>query len=358
MTEATIIGSSAVYLRNSWYVVAWSRDLAEKPLSITVMDEPLVVFRDPDGRPAVLADRCPHRHLPLSMGCAARGGIQCGYHGMVFDRDGKCLEVPSQSAIPPRAQVRAYPAEERHGWIWAWMGETAAADPGLIPDFSEITAPGQRAVGRTNHVKADYKLVTDNLMDLSHVGYVHQSTIGNPEFTAKGKLTSRRSESRVHVLRLVDDVPPPPTYVLTGVLPEGKNIDRWQRIEFVAPAFVRIHVGGKEAGTGALDGDYGGGLGWWVMNAMTPESNGTTHYFWAAVRDYALDDPAVDELYLNQVSAAFAEDKVVLEAQQRVLDTRPDTWDLALKSDAGSIEARRVLDAAITAEQAETAVAA
>jgi phenylpropionate dioxygenase-like ring-hydroxylating dioxygenase large terminal subunit len=141
------------------------------------------------------------------------------------------------------------------------------------------------------------------------------------------------------------------------MLPKGKNIDRWQRIEFVSPAFVRIHVGGKEAGTGALKGDYAGGLGWWIMNAMTPASPSSTHYFWAAVRDYALDDPAVDQLYLNQVGAAFAEDKVVLEAQQRVLDTRPDSWDHALKSDTGSIEARRALEAAIAAEQASALAA-
>ena len=339
-----------MYLRNSWYVVAWSRDLAEKPLAITVMDEPLVLFRDPDGRPAVLEDHCPHRHLPLSLGCATRGGIQCGYHGMVFDRDGKCLEVPSQSAIPPRARVRAYPAEERYGWIWAWMGEIGLADPELIPDYSAMADPGRKAVGRTSLVQANYRLVTDNLMELSHVGYVHQSTIGNPEFTAKGHLTSSRTENGVKVLRLVDNVPPPPTYVLTGMLPAGKNIDRWQRIEFVSPAFVKIHVGGKEAGKGALDGDYAGGLSLWVMNAMTPETGRSTHYFWASVRDYALDDPAVDELYLGQVGAAFEEDKLVLEAQQRVLDARPDSWDLALKADAGSIEARRVLEQAIAAE--------
>ncbi|MEY2925743.1 MAG: hypothetical protein RL367_220 [Pseudomonadota bacterium] len=347
-----------MYLRNSWYVIAWSRDLAEKPLAITVMDEALVAFRDPDGRAAVLEDHCPHRHLPLSMGCAARGGIQCGYHGMVFDRNGTCLEAPSNGGTPPpRARVRAYPVTERYGWIWAWMGEAAAADPGLVPNFAENTAVGQRAVGETTLVNANYKLVTDNLMDLSHVGYVHQSTIGNPEFTAKGKLTARRSAAGVQVLRLVDDVPPPPTYILTGMLPAGKNIDRWQRIEFIPPAFVRIHVGGKQAGTGALDGDYAGGLGWWIMNAMTPASPASTIYFWAAVRDYALDDPAVDELYLKQVGAAFAEDKVMLEAQQRVLETRPDTWDHALKSDTGSIEARRVLEAAIAAEQSCTAAA-
>ena len=346
-----------MYLRNSWNVVAWSRDLGEKPLAITVMDENLVVFRDSEGIPAALEDRCPHRHLPLSLGCVAKGGIQCGYHGMVFDRDGKCLEVPSQPTIPPRAKVRAYPVAERFGWVWVWMGDQVA-DPASIPDFSVLTLPGQRAVGGVKHVRANYKLVTDNLMELSHVCYVHQSTIGNPEFTAKGKMTSRRSDNGVHVLRLVDDVPPPPTYVLTGMLPAGKNIDRWQRIEFVSPSFVKINVGGKEAGTGALDSDYAGGLGWWVMNAMTPETATSTYYFWAAVRDYALDDPKIDELYLNQVGGAFEEDRIVLEAQQRVLETRPDSWDLALKADAGSVEARRVLDAAIVLERGRAVKAA
>ena len=346
-----------MYLRNSWYVVAWSRELGEKPLAITVMDENLVVFRDPGGRAAVLEDRCPHRHLPLSLGCAARGGIQCGYHGMVFDRDGRCIEVPSQAAIPPRAKVRTYPTEEHYGWVWAWMGDVELADTALIPDFAEMTEPGQRTVGGVKHVFANYKLVTDNLMELSHAGYVHQSTIGTPEFTAKGKMITNRTDNGVRVLRLVDDVPPPPTYKLTGVLPEGKNIDRWSRIEFFSPSYVRIHVGGKEAGTGALEGNYEGGLGWWVMNAMTPETETSTHYFWATVRDFAIDDPKVDALYLNQIGAAFDEDKVVLEAQQRVLDSRPDSWDLALKADVGSIEARRVLDAAIKAEQTRSMAA-
>jgi phenylpropionate dioxygenase-like ring-hydroxylating dioxygenase large terminal subunit len=340
-----------MFLYNSWYVVAWSRDLADKPLAITVLEQPLVVFRDPDGLPAVLADRCPHRHVPLSMGCATAGGIQCGYHGMVFDRDGKCLAAPSHGKVPPRAQVRAYAAVERYGWIWAWMGD-AAADPAAMPDFSLLTAPGYRAVGKTNYLKADYRLLTDNLMDLSHVGYVHQSTIGTPDFTEKGTLTSRRTDLGVQVRRIVPDVTSPPTYVLSGVLPKGKNIDRWQVIDFVAPSFVMIHVGGKEAGRGAVEGDYAGGLNLWVMNAMTPETATTTHYFWASVRAHALDSEAADALFLAQIATAFDEDKVMLEAQQRVHDWQPDSWDLALRSDAGSIESRRVLAARIASEKA------
>ena len=348
-----------MYLHNSWYVVAWARALGDQPLAITALDQALVIFRDGDGRPAVLDDRCAHRHLPLSMGCPARRGIQCGYHGMVYDRDGKCTHIPSQPAIPANARVRSYPAVERHGWIWAWMGDAELATETAIPDFSMLASPGFRAVGETNHVLANYQLVTDNLMDLSHVGYVHGSTIGTPEMTAnpKGSLVSRRKPNGVEVLRLVPDVPPPPTYIKTGVLPEGRNIDRWQAIEFVAPCFVLIHVGGKEAGTGALDGDYSDGLNLWVLNAMTPETATSTHYFWSTVRVHDLDNAATDQLVFSNVVEAFSEDKRVLEAQQRVFDQHPDSWDVALRADAGSIEARRALQAMIAREQGVAAAA-
>lgn len=341
-----------MFLRESWYVVAWSRDLDYKPLAITVLNEELVVFRDPAGQVAVLEDRCAHRHLPLSLGCLDAGGIRCGYHGLVFDAGGKCVEVPSQANIPPKARVRAYPAIDKFGWVWVWMGDPQSADPAAIPDFSRLQSAGFRAVGGKNHVLADYRLVTDNLMDLSHVGFVHQSTIGNPEFSGKSDLKTERVEHGVKVMRFVEDIPPPPTYVRSGVLPQGRNIDRWQSIEFIAPCFVEIHVGGKEVGTGARDGDYDGGLNLWVLNAMTPETETTTHYFWASVRCHALDSEEADAFFYANVSEAFAEDKAVLEAQQRVLDKHGDSWEAALQADAGSIQARRVLAALVDAESA------
>jgi phenylpropionate dioxygenase-like ring-hydroxylating dioxygenase large terminal subunit len=341
-----------MFLRNSWYVAGWSKDLTDRPLARTLLGEAVVIFRGASGDVTALEDRCPHRHLPLSMGAVVGDTIQCGYHGMVYNREGACVAAPSQGAAPPRARVKAYPTIERFDWIWVWMGEAEKADPALVPDFSLLTAPGYRAVGSTNHVKASYKLVTDNLMDLSHVGFVHQTTIGNPQFTEKGQLTLRKTERGVQVLRLVSDVPPPPTYVLSGTLPEGKTIDRWAVIDFMPPSSVVIHVGGAEAGTGALEGRYEHGLNLWVMNSATPETETTCNYYWASVRKHDLDNPATDELFFTQVSEAFEEDRRVLEAQQRSLLARPDSWDHALKSDAGAIRARRLLDALIAGEQA------
>ncbi len=339
-------------MRECWYVIEWSRDLGDKPIAKTVCGEPIMVYRTASGSLAALADHCPHRHLPLSLGTVVGEAIQCAYHGIRFDGSGTCVSIPSQGLIPPAARVKAYPVVERYGWIWVWLGD-GPADAATIPDFSQLTDPTFAAVGKTNYVRCAYQLLTDNLLDLSHVGYVHTTTIGNPQFAEKGKLTSRRTDSGVIVRRVVPDVPPPPTYVMTGVLPAGKNIDRWQEIEFQAPSYVKIHVGGAEAGTGALDGKYDHGLNIWVLNAMTPETATTTHYFWASVRAHALGDLDADRLFLTQVGAAFEEDKAILEAQQRALDRHGDSWSLALRADTGSIEARRVLAAQI-AREAET----
>lgn len=339
-----------MYLYNSWYVAGWSRDLSVRPLARTMLEQPLVLFRRADGSVVALEDRCPHRHLPLSMGKTVGDGIQCGYHGMVFGADGRCVRAPSQSFAPPTARVRAYPALERHGWVWVWMGEPALADPALLPDLGLLDSTTHAAVGKTNHVRSSYRLVTDNLMDLSHVGYVHTSTIGNAAFGEKGKLTVARTDRGVRATRLVPDVPQPPLYRKSGRLPEGVNLDRFSVIDFIAPCFVVIHTGGAEVGTGALDGRRDHGLKLWVVNAMTPETATTTHYHWASVRAHALGDAAADELFFNGVSEAFEEDRAVLEAQQQVINARGDTWSVALKADTAANEARRVLDRLIAAE--------
>ncbi|WP_293882116.1 aromatic ring-hydroxylating dioxygenase subunit alpha [Sphingomonas sp.] len=349
---------AGTYLRNSWYVAAWSREIADKPFARTMLDEDIVLYRGADGAVAALEDRCPHRHLPLSMGSVTPAGLQCGYHGLVMGGDGRCVSVPSQQAAPPNARVKAYVVVERYGWVWVWMGAAENADPALIPDFGLLDSAEHAAVGKTNRVACDYRLVTDNLMDLSHVGYVHTSTIGNAAFGEKGKLTVQRTEHGVSATRLVPDVPPPPLYVKSGVLPEGKNLDRWSTMQYLAPSCVIIHTGGAEVGTGALEGKYKHGLNLWVMNAMTPETSTTTNYFWASVRAHALGDAAADTLFFEGVGAAFEEDRIVLEAQQRVLDKRGDSWAVAFRGDAAAVESRRVLDRRIAEEQTAAAVQA
>jgi vanillate O-demethylase monooxygenase subunit len=338
-----------MYLRNCWYVIGWSKELSETPIARRVLDEPIVVYRDRDGSIGALEDRCPHRHLPLSMGRVTGAYLQCGYHGMTFDQKGRCVGVPSQSLVP-QATVRAYPTAERFGWIWVWMGEPEAADLEKLPDFNQLTDPEFAVVGDTIHVNAAYQLLVDNLLDLSHVGYVHRTTIGAAGMAEKGKLTVERTKTGVRVKRLVPDVSSPPLFEKSGLLPAGKNIDRYQFVEYVAPCFIKIHSGGAEVGTGVLEGKTEHGFNVWVLNAVTPETATTSNYFWAHVRRYALHDPATDMLFFNSSTEAFSEDKAVLEAQQRMINAYSDTWSIALTQDAGSIEARRVQKKLLTAE--------
>jgi phenylpropionate dioxygenase-like ring-hydroxylating dioxygenase large terminal subunit len=331
-----------------------SKDLHSRPVSVRICNDAIVLFRGDDGLIGALEDHCPHRHVPLSMGKVCGAALQCGYHGMTFDRAGTCIQVPSQSFIPPKARVRAYPVIERYGWIWVWLGAVELADLALIPDFHWLDTVGFAHVGDTTPVAANFQLVVDNLLDLSHVGFVHGSTIGAPGMGEKGKLTVDKTARGVVVRRLVPDVPAPPVYRASGVLPDGKNIDRFQIITYTAPCFVTIHVGGAEVGTGVLDGRTEHGLNSWVLNAITPETESTATYYWANVRAHALNDVRTDVLFFDATTEAFAEDKAMVEAQQRFLSRNGDSWPIAFKADAGAIEGRRALEA-LRASEATTA---
>ena len=345
-----------MYVRNCWYVAGWARELANGPIAGDILEQPVVVFRTASGTLTALEDHCPHRHLKLSMGQVEGETIQCGYHGMRIGVDGRCAHVPGQKAVPPRARVRCYPVVERYGWIWIWTGDADLADPALIPDFHQLTDPGLATVGGTNLVKANYRLLNDNLLDLSHVGFVHTSTIGTREYSANATITAERIDGGVQVTRWVIDCPPPPTYVKTGHLPAGKNIDRWSIVHYTAPSFVVIHTGGAEAGTGAPEGKLGHGIDLWVLNAMTPQDEKTTHYFWSTARNFRTDDSDTDDLVFAQVSEAFDEDKRVLEAQQIAIDRHGDDWSNALQGDAGAIEGRRCLERLLNGEARVPAV--
>jgi phenylpropionate dioxygenase-like ring-hydroxylating dioxygenase large terminal subunit len=253
--------------------------------------------------------------------------------------------------LPERARVRSYPLVERYGWAWIWLGEPALADPESIPDFHWLGDPAYAATGTTNHVRANYELVTDNLLDLSHVGFVHGTTIGNNEMGNKGKITSERTEKGVRVTRWVIDCAPPPTYCKTGAMTPDDRIDRWQVIDFAAPCFVTIYAGGAQTGTGAPEGNRVGGLGTWVMNAMTPETMSSTHYYWAIGRDFRADNPGLTEILHRELAAAFDQDKHILELQQAAIDRFSNPPSIDILADAGGIQARRIVRQRIKAER-------
>jgi phenylpropionate dioxygenase-like ring-hydroxylating dioxygenase large terminal subunit len=338
-----------MFMRNCWYVAATSDEVGGDPVGRILLDDAVVLFRADDGRVVALEDRCCHRHMPLSHGRLTAQGLQCGYHGLVFDHGGRCVEVPGQRAVPPGAAVRAYPIVERWGWIWIWMGAPARADESTIPDFHLLDAAGWQSTGERLHVRCHYQLLVDNLLDLSHLTFLHESTIGTAAVAETPVKTERQGDA-VKVTRWMLDVAPPPTFVKLADF-KG-NIDRWQIATAAPPSYVWLEVGGAPTGAGAPDGDRGQGIERWNLNVITPETESSCHQFWAECRNFALDDPSVSALLFQQIHDTLLEDIEMLEAQQRMMDLLPDAPMIDINVDAGSIEARRVVDQRLADEAA------
>lgn len=349
------ISGNEGFLRNSWYVAAFDNEVGSEPLARMFLNEPVVLYRDKAGAPVALEDRCCHRQLPLSQGNVIGDMLQCGYHGLEFDRNGDCVKVPGQSQIPPESSIRSYPVTEKWNWIWIWMGDPSRADESLIPDWHWVGDEGWRTVkgngGSPMPVACAYQLVSDNLLDISHLTYVHASSIGN-DAIMDFPIKTERSNSMVKMTRMVMDRPAAPFWGWAGKF--TGNVDRWMETTCEMPAFVVNDAGSVELGTDMRPGHRDRGIEMRVLNAPTPETDTSCHYFYAHARNFGLDDPEIQNAYLTQFTDVFLEDKFVLEGQQRMMSLKPDEAGIDINSDAPSIAARNMLRELIDAEQGET----
>ena len=339
-----------MFLRNCWYVAAWSHEVGQEPLGRTLLNEPVVLYRTEDGDPVALEDRCCHRGLPLSLGTVEGRRLRCAYHGLLFDRDGACVEVPGQTRMPPGSAVRSYPLVERADWVWIWMGEETP-DESLLPDWWWMDHPDWKTVpgnnGKPLHSRCSHRLIVDNLLDLSHLAFVHTDTIGNDEITRFPCRTEREARL-VRMERLMPAVEPPPFYRAAGGF-EGK-VDRWQIVEAILPCYVDVDVGCTEVGRGALDGDRVQGTAFHVPNCPTPETGRTTHHFYAHTRLFRTDSAEMDEVFRTDFLRVFHEDLEIMEAQQRVFDSRPDAPLVDINVDAPALTFKRMHEDALEAE--------
>ena len=339
---------------DAWYAAAYDVEVRRELLARTICGKKIVLFRRQDGAAAALADACWHRLLPLSKGRLEGDELVCGYHGIAYDPRGRCTFMPSQETINPSASVRAYPVVERHRFIWIWPGDPALADPAKIPDMHWNHDPSWAGDGKLIPVKCDYRLVVDNLMDLTHETFVHGSSIGN-RAVAEAPFDVTHSGRFATVTRWMRDVDPPPFWA--AQLGKPGKVDRWQIIRFEAPCTVVIDVGVAPAGTGAPKGDRSQGVNGHVLNTITPETDGTCLYFWAFARNYRLEEQRLTHELREGVARIFREDETILEAQQSALDEHPDHVFYNLNIDAGAMWARRLIDRMIAAERAPTMAA-
>ncbi len=336
------------WIRNCWYVAAWDGEVDRAPLARTICGEPVLLYRKLDRTPVAMRDACPHRLLPLSMGFKEGDAIRCRYHGLLIGPDGAAREMPVKSERVPKAVCATlYPVIERHRFLWIWIGDAARADPALIPDFWPCSAPGWTFDGGYSHIACDYRLVIDNLMDLSHETWVHQGSIGQPEITEAPIETTVRDDSVV-VHRWMPRIDPPPFW--RDALKADGPVDRWQVCHFLPPSSVLIDVGVAPVSAACTIDDHDHGARGFVIDAMTPESEDSTHYFWGMARNFDIEDAGFTTRFKAQQGQVFAEDVDVLEAQQRSIRLNRDMKLRGYSIDQGGVRARQMIDRMIRAE--------
>ena len=341
------------FATNQWYVAAYGDEIGRALLSRTILGEPIVFYRTTGGEAVALADRCVHRHYPLSASRRVGDTIVCGYHGFTYDEYGTCVSVPGQQRIPRAAQVKRYPTVERDSFVWIWIGDEAGAHPDTIPRAPWLGDPQWTPVSGLERVGARYGLLVDNLMDLSHETYLHAGHIGTPEVAAT-PITTEVDEDRavVYVSRRMKDAECPPFYARsTGI--DGR-IDRWQDIEYRPPCLYLLHS--RIAPTGVEpgpDGDDSSAFHVEVVYAITPETAGATHLFWAVARDFAREDDDVSDFLRDSNRTVVLQDIAALERLERVLAADDATAErlgrpvrhreLSINIDTGGLGARRLL---------------
>jgi phenylpropionate dioxygenase-like ring-hydroxylating dioxygenase large terminal subunit len=337
------------FLKNTWYVAAWSHEVPPGGmLSRTITQVPLLFWRTASGKVVALVDRCCHRAAPLSMGRLEGDNVRCMYHGLLFDPSGRCIEIPSQEFIPPAAKVTAYPVVEKFKWLWVWMGDPALADASLIPDTHYLDDPAWRGTPGYMHYDANYLLITDNLLDFSHLSYVHETTLGGSAKYAgiRPKITNTPRSVRVERW-LTDDKPAP---FLKALKTWPGNVDRWNIYDVYLPGVLLMDSGSAPTGTGAPEGKRVDAALFFGCQAVTPETSKTSHYFFQQSHGFALDDSSVTENLKNSVLAGFMEDKEIILAQQRILDLNPDAPMLGMRMDVALSTFRTMIEKAIRLE--------
>lgn len=350
MNTAAITPSPKPWPKNSWYVAAYAHEVTDKPMGRKICGEAMVFFRSKDGIAAV-EDFCPHRGAPLSLGYVQDGELVCGYHGLVMGCKGHATSMPGQrvAAFP---SIRSYPAVERYGFIWVWPGDADKADPASLPHLHWAESPDWTYGGGMFHVKCDYRLMVDNLMDLTHETYVHSSSIGQKEIEESPVVTRMEGE-QVVTRREMTGITAPPFWQMAmehAGLDRNASVDRWQVCRFSMPSHVMIEVGVALAGKGGIDAPLADKVYSVVVDFMTPETETSHWYFWGMARTFKLDDPAMTDLIRQGQHTIFSEDLEMLEKQQQNLQAYPERQLLKLNIDAGGVRARVLIDKAIAAE--------
>lgn len=327
-------------------MVAYSHEVTRALFGTTVLGQKIVLYRTEAGEVVALSGLCPHRMFPLELSRVVGDTVQCGYHGFRFDPTGRCVEVPSQPEPSP-ATLRAFPVIEHGGTVWLWTGEPERADPALLPDLSAIGL-GAAGWGVEHHpralLKGRYTLLIDNLLDLSHASFLHETTIPRADAVARTPYELVATERSINLRRVGRGIPSNPFLKLLFPEHDG-SVDQSFDAEYLGPALIR--TGGLS--TKSVTGEPLGTLNF--IHAITPETPTSVHYFVITARDFRPDDQAITAMNYKMGTAIQPQDTLAIEAIEAALSSgQPLPAEVSCKADVGAIQVRRRLEAQIQAE--------
>lgn len=336
-----------MFLYDRWYTAAQSTAITNTPVKICILEEPITMFRLKCGDIVALEDKCPHRHAPLSRGEIKNDTIQCAYHGLRYDKNGTCVHIPTQEHIPENLKVKKYTAIERHGLIFIWMKRQFEPQDQLFYEFPWEENEDWQDVFLQFDTKFNYRLLVDNLMDLSHLGYLHKSTIGIAAVAENARQQTIRDGEKVKVIRQMLNIDQAPTHLaLTGY--DGK-VDRWQSIEFCPPGYFWVQTGTAITRKGVEDATGNNLL---IkrnsVHMVVPKSKNSTSYFYKTVhKPYQMTDKQ-KKLFEEQMRNTFMEDIDLLNEI-----SAGNTWSeqkIDVAADSGAVQAQKMLDSLISAQ--------
>ena len=342
-----------MFLKNAWYVAGWSKEYGQKIVAQRLLNECVVLYRKQDGTPVALEDACPHRKLPLSKGTLKDDAIECGYHGLTFDGSGRCIAAPTQpEQIPEKARVRSYPVVDRYRLLWIWMGDPKLANPETIFPIENFDNPNWGCTdGGVLDIKCNYLWVCDNLLDPSHVAWVHVTSFAGAG-TDDEPLEIERTDRGVVVSRWISGNLPSPYYA--DLVKFDGNCDRLQHYEMCLPAIALNKSIYTPEGTGGPSKPYVKKTYVNISyNFMTPIDEDNTRYFWFQHRNTDPNNKEISEKMNAGAVMAFEEDRAVLEDVHLGMKN-PVTPNIDLGLDSGAKQFRLMLQRKIQEEQKNT----
>jgi phenylpropionate dioxygenase-like ring-hydroxylating dioxygenase large terminal subunit len=327
------------YPYNCWWVAALSSEVGRDLLGRWLLDTPVLLYRTEDGRAVAVENRCPHRAAPLSLGCLKGDNVQCGYHGFTFASDGTCVDAPSMGAALPAAMIRSFPLIEQNGFVWVYVGDLTKIDNVPPPHNLEwVDDEAFAFVQGRMEIKANYMLLKENVLDLTHFGYVHAKSFGISDWIDPPRSTTQGDVTGYH--KSFVRSPLPPIFADPLGLPPGTPFNRENYGSFVSPALQIAAVDFVDPESGTIRGKFR------ISHATTPIDATSMSYFYVIGRDHGTSPEEMQGL-LRGSEIGFAEDEAMIEAVQEMMSRDPrraSAPEISVKSDAPGVQARRIVE--------------